>query len=149
MLQKYKDKLDINKIIITDNSIKKCNDKNIKLSVMLILLTGDTWYGSYGFMPSNRKLISFYENNKKIINNIKLKDIDLIKYLKLAKLDKLIIKKTKEFISSHQELLLKDYLTKFLKEYDKTCSYFYNFYEELFHDLQLYNFSHNPFELTI
>ena len=60
-----------------------------------------------------------------------------------------IIKKTKQFISSHQELLLKDYLTKFLKEYDKTCSYFYNFYEELFYDLQLYNFSHNPFELTI
>ena len=74
------------------------------------------------------KLISFYENNKKIINNIKLKDIDLIKYLKLGKLDKSIIKNTNEFISSHQELLLKYYLTKFLKEYDKTCIYFYNFY---------------------
>jgi hypothetical protein len=116
---------------------------------MLILLNGDTWYGKYNFIPTNKKLIDLYENNKKIINNIKLKDIDLIKYLKLGKLDKTIIKKTKEFISTHQELLLKDYLTKFLKEYDKTCSYFYNFYEELFHDLQLYNFSHNPFELTI
>lgn len=149
MLKKYKEILEINKITLTDNTIKKCKYKDINLSMMLTLINGDTWYGKYGFIPSNKKLISFYENNKKIINNIKLKDIDLIKYLKLGKLDKSIIIKTKEFISSHQELLLKDYLTKFLKEYDKTCTYFYNFYEELFYDLQLYNFSHNPFELTI
>ena len=51
MLKKYKNKLGINMIILTDNSIKICNKKNIILSKMLILLTGDTWYGKYGFKP--------------------------------------------------------------------------------------------------
>jgi len=43
MLQKYKDKFNIDKIILTDNSIKKCGNKNIILSSMLILLTGNSW----------------------------------------------------------------------------------------------------------
>jgi len=56
MLKKYKNKFGINKIILTDNSIKKCESNKedtgpsdpagltpVKLSHMLILLTGDTW----------------------------------------------------------------------------------------------------------
>ena len=41
MLKKYKDLLGINKIVLTDNSVKKCeaNSEDIKLSHMLILLT--------------------------------------------------------------------------------------------------------------
>lgn len=46
MLKKYKEKLNINKISVKDNSQKKCN-----LSKMLFLLNGDTWYGKYGFRP--------------------------------------------------------------------------------------------------
>jgi hypothetical protein len=149
MLQKYKNKLNITKILITDNSLKKCNEKNIKLSMMLILLSGDTWYGKYGFRPTDERFKIKYENNKKIMNTITLKDIDLIKYLKMAKLDEKIIRKSEEFIKNHQQLLIKDYLTKFLKEYDKTCKYFYDFYEQLFDDLELYNFYRQTFELVI
>jgi hypothetical protein len=43
LVKKYKDKYDIKTIILKDNSIKKCNNNNIKLPIMLILLTGDTW----------------------------------------------------------------------------------------------------------
>ena len=43
--------LEINKITLTDNSIKKCKNKDINLSIMLTLLNGDTWYG---FIPSNK-----------------------------------------------------------------------------------------------
>ncbi len=149
MLQKYKDKLDIKKILLTDNSLKKCNDKNIKLSVMLTLLTGYTWYSKYGFKPTDNTLITFYENNNKIMNTITLKDIDLIKYLKMTTLDKKVIEKSKQYIKKHQSLLLKDYLSKFIKEYDKTCEYFYDFYNQLFIDLGLYNFHHNTFELVL
>ncbi len=139
MLQKFKDKLNINKISLTDNSIKKCNNKDIILSTMLILLTGDTWYGKYGFRP-RKNLITKYENNKKIMNTITLKDIDLIKYLKMTKLNEKVIEASKIFIENHQSLLVKDYLTRFIKEYDKTCEYFYDFYEKLFEDLELYDF---------
>jgi len=149
MLQKYKDKLNITKILITDNSLKKCNNKNIKLSMMLILLSGDTWYGKYGFRSTDERLKVKYENNKKIMNTITLKDINFIKYLKMTKLDEKIIQKSEEFIKKHQQLLIKGYLTKFLKEYDKTCKYFYDFYEQLFDDLKLYNFYRQTFELVI
>ena len=149
MLQKYKDKFNLKKILLSDNSIKKCNNKDIKLPIMLTLLNGETWYGNYGFKPVEEKLIDYYENNKKIMNTVTLKDIDLIKYLKMTKLDKEIIEKTTKFIEKHESLLVKDYLTKFLKKYDKTCEYFYNFYEQLFIDLRLYDFHHRTFELNI
>lgn len=149
MLKKYKDKLDIKKILLTDNSLKKCNNKNIKLAVMTSLLTGDTWYGKYGFRPYDDTLIQYYENNKKIMNTITLKNINLIKYLKMTLLDENIIEKSKKFIEKHQTMLVKDYLSNFLKEYDKTCEYFYNFYFTLFIDLGLYDFHHRTFVLCI
>ena len=83
------------------------------------------------------------------MNTLTLKDIDLIKYLKMSKIDKKVIEKSKEFIEKHQLLLVKDYLSKFLKEYDKTCEYFYDFYEHLFNDFGLYNFHRRTFELVI
>lgn len=149
MIKKYKDKLNIEKILITDNSLKNCENKNIKLSVMLTLLTGVTWYGKYGFTPVDERLKIKYENNKKIINHVALKDIDLLKYLKMAKLDNTIIDHSKKFIKNNQSLLVKDYLTKFLKKYDNTCKYFYLFYEQLFDDLNLTSFYRNTFELVL
>jgi len=149
MIKKYKEKLDIKKILITDNSLKKCDNKNIELAQMLTLLTGNTWYGKYGFKPTDERLIKKYENNKKIMNTLTIKDIDLIKYLKMSKINKKVIEKSKEFIEKHQSILVKDYLSKFLKEYDKTCEYFYDFYEHLFDDLGLYNFHRRTFELVI
>jgi len=149
MLQKYKDKLDIKKILITDNSLKKCNNVNIKLSVMLTLVSGDTWYGKYGFRPVDVETIKYYDKNKMIMNTITLKDIDLLKYLKMTKLNEKVIENAKKFIEKHQTLLVKDYLSKFIEEYDKTCDYFNDFYFTLFIDLGLYNFFHYTFELAI
>jgi hypothetical protein len=149
MLKKYKDKFDINKIFITDNSVKKCGNKNITLSTMMILLTGDTWYGKYGFRPREERFVKKYNNNKTIMNTIELKDIDLIKYLKKTKMSKDIIKISKKFIKDHPKMLLKDYLTKFIKDFDKTCEYFYDFYEDLFDDLELCYFQGRSFMLSI
>jgi hypothetical protein len=149
MIKKYQDKFNINKILLTDNSLKKCNNKNIKLSIMLTLLTGTTWYGKYGFIPNDKILIKYFENNKKIMNTVTLKDIDLVKYLKMSKLNEIFISQTKQFIKKHSSILLKDYLTKFLKDYDNTCEYFYDFYFDLFNDLGLYDFHRQTFELTI
>jgi hypothetical protein len=58
---------------------------------MLTLLTGNTWYGKYGFRPikiENNKYIidnllnNEYEKNLKKMNNIKISDFDFIKYIK-------------------------------------------------------------------
>ena len=66
----------------------------------------------------------------------------------MTKLDEKVIEKSEQYIKKHQLLLVKDYLTKFLKEYDKTCEYFYDFYDQLFDDLGLYNFHRQTFELV-
>ena len=160
MLKKYKTKLDINYIILTDNSLKKCNSNNIKLSMMLTLLTGDTWYGKYGFRlydlskkDFDKLLIKFYKNNKNIMNKITIIDLDLLKYIKKTENIKLI-KATKKLLLTNPEMLLKDYLTNLLKNYDKTCNMFYIFYEELYNsiildDNRLYNFHHEIFALKL
>jgi hypothetical protein len=149
MIKKYKDKYKIKQIILTDNSIKQCHNKQIKLAIMITLLTGHTWYGKSGFRPFDKSLIQRYENNINIMNNIKLKDINLIKYLKKTSLPKDIIEESKIYIKNHLSMLLKDYLTKFIKQYDNTCLFFYDFYEDLFMDIKLYNFHRNVFVLDI
>ena len=66
MLTKYKNIFNINKIIIVDNSLKKCNNTNIELSMMKILLTGHKWYGKYGFRPVDNITfdLDIYKNNR-------------------------------------------------------------------------------------
>lgn len=109
MLKKYKDKLGINKISLTDNSKKKCSNKNIVLSQMLFLLTGNTlygnpknfWgcprnknhtdfclYGKYGFRPReifenklDEQLDKKYQENQNIINRITIKESNILNYI--------------------------------------------------------------------
>ena len=139
MIEKYHKKLDIRKIILTDNSIKKCEKSDIILSIFLILLTGDTWYGKYGFKPQDKTLRKKYKENKEIMSKIRISDIDLIKYIKLTKEDT-IIKNTIKIIKNNPNMLLKEYLQLLMKTYDKTCKYFLKFYRNLFNDIGLYNF---------
>ena len=67
----------------------------------------------------------------------------------MSNLDESIIESSKKFIKEHFSLLVKDYLSKFLKEYDKTCNYFYEFYFRLFNDLGLYDFHRRTFQLVL
>lgn len=183
MLRKYKYIFGIEMIILADNSLKKCHDYNIKLTNMLTLLTGNTWFGEYGFRPielSNNKYIineyssQLYEKNKQIIDNLKIGDFDLIKYIIMSENEELI-NTTKQIIKQKPNMLLKDYLTNILKKYDETCqensedfprkNYFINksedffdnekcenfnkFYMELYDDIGLYNFHKQLFGLVI
>ena len=43
MLEKYKDKFNINVITLSDHSTKTCNGKEIKMPMLSVLTTGDTW----------------------------------------------------------------------------------------------------------
>jgi hypothetical protein len=146
LLKKYQDKWQIKMVILTDNSIKKCHKTDIKLSIMMTLLTGDTWYGRYGFRPIKitGDTYSFdelegkkYEKNKKIINTIKISDINLIKYIRKTN-NSHIINATEQIIKSSPNMLLKDFLSNFLKSFDKTCGHFSMFYEELYNKIRVY-----------
>ena len=155
MLKKYKDKFKINKIILTDNSLKKCGKVNIKLAHMLFLLNGNTWYGKYDFRPIDNATYEYneilneqYNNNQSIIENINIKEANIIKYIKLTK-NKGLISATNQIIEKEPNMLLKIFLQNILKEFDKTCELFYLFYERLYVDIGLINFHRLLFGLTI
>jgi len=146
MLKKYKDQFNIKMVILTDNSIKKCQNEYIKLPIMMTLLSGDTWYGKYGFRPIMRYSDTFildefnnklYEKNKKIFNEIKINNFNLIKYIELTKNEK-IIEATKKILLTFPDMLLKTFLYNFLRDYDNTCIYFSKFYEKLFHKTSVF-----------
>ena len=167
MLKKYHKKLNIRHITLTDNSLKFCNSikKSIKLSLMLTLLTGHTWYGKYGFRPFNTETYNYdkislesYNENTEIINSITIEKANILKYIELTE-KKQIIEDVKKLLETNPKMLLKDFLSFFLKEYqphlrrhgplgrDKTCKYFNDFYEILYKDIGLVNFYHYPFGL--
>ena len=157
MFKKYKNKFNIKMITLTDNSLKKCGKHDIKLAQMLTLLTGDTWYGKYGFRPIKYDNNTFvidnhdnknYEKNKTIMNHLRIKDIKLLNYIKLTENDK-IIKATEKIINEAPKMLLKDYLSNFLSNYDKSCDNFNKFYRKLYEDIGLTNFHKQQFGLIL
>ena len=77
-LKTYKDKFNINRILLTDRSYVLCSNNiidkskqvikhNMFLSDLYMLTHGDTWYGKFGFRPFD------------IVNNRELYD-DVIEY---------------------------------------------------------------------
>lgn len=156
LINTIKDKYKINRIDLKDNSKKICNGwerknqssndsfgKEIRLGIMLTLLTGTTWYGSYGFYPKNKEYNKYFIKNKKIIEKTLLSDIPelkemIIKAHKKSK-SKLDLEKILKSYNSALEdkALLKRYLHYFLSNYDKTCDIFYYFYRELYAELKL------------
>ena len=155
MLKKYSSELGINKISLTDNSIKKCERTNIILSKMLILLSGHTWYGKYNFRPYdiyenriNEFMNEKYENNIKIMDTITIKNANLSEYIKITNNTKLINEISK-LLKIQPDMLLKKYLKKLLNNYDNKCKYFTMFYEKLFSDIGLHDFNKQAFVLIL
>jgi len=155
MLKKYAKRLNINKISLKDNSVKKCGDNTIQLCKMMILLTGHTWYGKYGFRPRHniKNEIDKYKNDKymnnvKIISKITIKDINILKYIKMTKKDSLKMQ-TEDALKNNPDMLLKDFLSRLLEKYDKTCKYFNIFYEKLYNDIGLTDFQGGSFIIEI
>jgi hypothetical protein len=155
MLKKYKDTFDINKIVLVDNSVKRCNKINIEFSSMMILLSGNTWYGKYGFRPIDNLTYKLdkinnmkYNNNVSIMETITISQANILKYIELTN-KKSIIDDIKRLIDKYPNYLLIDFIKTFLNDYDKTCKYFNLFYKELFNDIGLTNFKGNVFGLDI
>jgi len=131
MLEKYKEQFNIKHIILADNSLKKCNNVDIELSTMKILLSGHTWYGKYGFRPydghtykMNSTKNKKYEKNIKIINTITISEANILNYIVLTK-KKSIIKDVERLLENQPDYLLKDFIKSFIHDYYNTCKYFY------------------------
>ena len=143
LINTIKDRYKINKIQLTDNSKKNCNGWEIRLGLMLTLLTGTTWYGKYGFYPKNKEYNKYFIKNKKIMDKTLLSDIPELKemIIKAHKKNKskLDLEKTLKNYNKALEdkALLKYYLQYFLSNYDKSCDLFYYFYDKLYEELKI------------
>lgn len=89
-LKDTKNKYNVKRIQLKDNSFFVCksNNKRINFALMNTLLHGDTWYGKYGFRPydfasdmEDKELTEIYNNNKKIATTTKTQDTNLYNYL--------------------------------------------------------------------
>ena len=61
------------------------------------------------------------------MNSITIEKANILKYIELTD-KKQIIEDIKELIKTNPDMLLKDFLNFFLKDYDKSCKYFFTFY---------------------
>jgi hypothetical protein len=128
-IESKKEKFQIKYITLVDTSIKYCNGINISLGDFKILISGDTWYGSYGFEPATNETGKFkisdfekenYINNKKILEKLTVSNSHINEIVK----DFIINNKhSKKVISSLENLLLNlsknpdELLSKFLENY--------------------------------
>jgi len=68
LLKKYKDKFNINKITLIDNAQIYCeNNGKFKLSQLLLLTKGYTWYEKFGFKIKDKIKRNQVENSKKLL----------------------------------------------------------------------------------
>lgn len=157
LIETIKNHYNIKYVQLTDNSRKYCKGTNgIVLADMYTLMYGTTWYGSYGFRPSDEKgkidekLNKFYERNKKIINNTMLKDVPqlekyIIKAFSKIKPEKLHLSNILGVYDKMKNYPLGKFIQTFIKYYDKTCELFSEIYLYLYKDLKLHSFYKHKF----
>jgi hypothetical protein len=170
LIDKVKEKYNLKYVRLQDNSYKTCYNikgNSINLSRMMTLMTGETWYGKYGFRPfdahdenNTGNLFKKYLKNKEIMEKAKMKDIKNFKILIKNGLDKSnydkkmeidIIELFDDYYSKN--ILVKDFLStllkpKFFNGNDKikgTCLLFYYIYMDLYEELRLYDFASKSF----
>lgn len=127
-LKKHKTVLMINKISLSDRSYigcKKC-DTNIKLARLRIITRGDTWYLANGFQPYDNiskgmstKLLEYIKQNNEIIKTLQTSITDINKIVKMDKINKYNMDDLNRLNKKY--VLLKDFINRLLKEYDKYC----------------------------
>lgn len=79
------------------------------------------WYGKYGFKPFNTKLNNYndillksYNKNIEIMNSITIKEANILIYIELTE-KKQIIEDVKKLLETNPDMLLKNFLSLFLK----------------------------------
>jgi hypothetical protein len=164
LIKKYKDKFNIQKIILSDHSSLYCNQirKIISLADLYTLKHGITFYGKFGFTPydsdnsynvdSNKKLNKKFNKNKEIIKNLKVKDSKLLYYLeKFQNKGKYDINKIINYVKDNQDELLSKVITVLSSKenFNMMCEVLNYIIPKLFNANGLTSFHNKSFELII
>ena len=148
-LIKNKQKYNINRILLTDNSYLYCDNcsNNVKLAQLKMITSGRTWYMRYGFLPydslkntPSKSLYKAIDHNKKIIDKLKTKQIHLeliFKNIHKQEHIKIDIKEINRLKNKYP--LLRDFIKRLVSEYKKYCCFLSYLLEHLFDPLNKYN----------
>jgi hypothetical protein len=114
----------------------KLNKQQIYLGNLIVLKTGHTFYGREGFRPYNpdnkqdtKELIKSYNNNIKIMENLTIKDSNIIfyisKYLKKNNKHTDKINKILEYAKNHLDMKFTKFFEKIFKKdlFDELCDF--------------------------
>lgn len=153
LLKKYKSEFKINKIMLSDDALFYYNkNTKINLSKLNFLQYNESYYGRFGFVPSNENDKRNYISNQKILLKLKTKKINLIKILENYKYD-------------INNSLKNKLLNKFDKYKNKKLTYWFNkisrklslencnllsfLIDEIFFELKLYPISNIFYEMIL
>jgi len=159
-----KKKYKINRIQLTDRSLKTCdrNGAKINFAIMHTLMFGDTWYGKYGFRPYDPvKNIRYEKNNEsynrniRIVGNTIVKNTNLFNYLEaVIETDKTKSKREiAEIVNKYYKLYgnytIRNFFMAFLSNYDASCAMFSGFYDNYAENQKLWDPFGSSFYLDI
>lgn len=148
-IDKMKDHYKLKYIYLKDNSSKPCKiaHDNIPLGTFLMFVSGNTWYGKYGFIPFNYEKqitdtykLKKYKNNQEIIKTTKIKDTNIKKYIgKAIKKLNISSKGLDDYVDERLNMTILKFMKEFSIDYDVFCGIFYYIYRDIMDDLKIYN----------
>ena len=128
MLKKYKSKLKIKYIELTDNSFIQCNETvKIWLANLSFLQYNDTFYGRFGFRPKDKEMYEKYLSNRVILKIKLVNDIDLTDIIRKYNKSITVELKTKllDSYNKYKEFNIVQWFNKVSRKYMKLdCNFF-------------------------
>lgn len=144
LLKKYKEDFKINKILLSDDAEFYCDKlTSIKLSNLSFLQHRESFYGRFGFVPEKIIDKEYYELNKKILKDIKTKDMNLNlllnDYKRKNKLHKILINKINNLYIKYKDKKFHKWFNKISRILsNENCDLLAYLVRKLFVELKLY-----------
>ncbi len=121
---------------------------------------GNTWYGKYGFLPydkvyqkPDKDKIKIYKKNQDIIKKTKVKDVQLLKYMRAAIINQNIkgvdLDTLEKSINKLQDKPLSIVIRGLIETNNVFCCVFAYVSKKLYAELGLYDFYKSDFYLDI
>ena len=129
-LSSNSEKYDISRVLLTDNSYLICEscDDNIKLARLRLITHGQTWYMKYGFKPYNAEkqkpdciLMKNIEMDRKKLEKLETRQIPILKIIQEISKESINFKLEEMERLQWKYKLLKNFVTRLTKEYEKYC----------------------------
>ena len=155
-IKENKNILGVDKIVLTDNSLKSCSGIRVKFSDMYMLMYGKTWYMMHKFYPYDINTNNIDKDNSKyailnynILSNASINELlDLLNWVE--KYGENIKEDLINKITIEPNIKIYKFIKWLLESPDKNkCYFFSNIYQKIIKILNLTSFRGKTFALNI